>query len=216
MRDRKLILRILGLFIAMPGYYTLAYLLYAIIKPDQNNPWSTLIYTFSQIIGFIALFYISKREDGGFKSIYIGRLGPKEITLAISLWLVAFILWLPINNALSSLNISISRWGYSIEGINIIPVMIWAMGAAFFEEAFFRGYALTRLPKVINNTTLSVIISVIAFAAIHLRYGLGLFIYMIVWASIISLLFLATKSTWSCFLYHAINNLVVDFIIYGG
>ena len=90
------------------------------------------------------------------------------------------------------------------------------MGAAFFEEAFFRGYALTRLPKVINNTTLSVIISVIAFAAIHLRYGLGLFIYMIVWALIISLLFLATKSTWSCFLYHAINNLIVNFIIYGG
>jgi membrane protease YdiL (CAAX protease family) len=215
MTDPKLYLRILGLFIAMPGYYTLAYFLYIIIKPDPNNPWGALIYTFSQFIAFIVLLQISKRENGGFRSIYTGTLGFKEITLGISLWFIAFILWLPINYILGYFNISISRWGYNIQGFNIIPVAIWALGAAFFEEAFFRGYTLTRLPKLINNTTVSVIISVFAFSLIHLRFGLGLFIYMIVWASIISVLFLITRSTWSCFLYHAINNIIVDFVIYG-
>jgi membrane protease YdiL (CAAX protease family) len=206
---------ILGLLVAMPGYYALALFLYMIIRPDPNNPWGALIYTFSQLIGFIILLQIAKRENGGFRSIYIGSLGWKEVGLAISLWFIAFTLWLPINNILSYLNISPSRWGYSVQGLNAIPVAIWALGAAFFEEAFFRGYALTRLPKLINNTTISVIISVLAFAAIHLRFGLGLFIYIIVWATIISILFLITKSTWSCFLYHAINNIIVDFIIYG-
>jgi membrane protease YdiL (CAAX protease family) len=206
---------ILGLLVAMPGYYALALFLYMIIRPAPNNPWGALIYTFSQLIGFIILLQIAKRENGGFRSIYIGSLGWKEVGLAISLWFIAFTLWLPINNILSYLNISPSRWGYSVQGLNAIPVAIWALGAAFFEEAFFRGYALTRLPKLINNTTISVIISVLAFAAIHLRFGLGLFIYIIVWATMISILFLITKSTWSCFLYHAINNIIVDFIIYG-
>jgi membrane protease YdiL (CAAX protease family) len=206
---------ILGLLVAMPGYYALALFLYMIIRPDPNNPWGALIYTFSQLIGFIILLQIAKRENGGFRSIYIGSLGWKEVGLAISLWFIAFTLWLPINNILSYLNISPSRWGYSVQGLNAIPVAIWALGAAFFEEAFFRGYTLTRLPKLINNTTISVIISVLAFAAIHLRFGLGLFIYIIAWATIISILFLITKSTWSCFLYHAINNIIVDFIIYG-
>jgi membrane protease YdiL (CAAX protease family) len=215
MIDPKFHLRILGLLVAMPGYYSLAYLLYMIVKPDPDNPWGALIYTFSQLVGFIILLQVAKRENGGFRSIYIGGLGLREVGLTISLWFIAFILWLPINYILSYLNIPLSRWGYSIQGFNVIPVAIWALGAAFFEEAFFRGYTLTRLPKIINNTTISVIISVLAFSAIHLRFGLGLFIYIIVWASIISILFLITKSTWSCFLYHAINNIIVDFIIYG-
>jgi membrane protease YdiL (CAAX protease family) len=105
--------------------------------------------------------------------------------------------------------------GLQRSGFNALTVAVWALGAAFFEEAFFRGYVLIRLPKLINSTTASVAVSVLAFASIHLRFGLALFIYMIVWASIISVLFLITRSTWSCLLYHAINNVVVDFIIYG-
>jgi hypothetical protein len=100
---------ILGLLVAMPGYYALALFLYMIIRPDPNNSWGALIYTFSQLIGFIILLQIAKRENGGFRSIYIGSLGWKEVGLAISLWFIAFTLWLPINNILSYLNISPSR-----------------------------------------------------------------------------------------------------------
>jgi len=207
--------QILGLIIAMPGYYLLALLLYAIVKPDPNNAWGALLYTTSQVIGFILLLFVSRQEGGGFKSIYIGKLGFKEFSFAIGLWFIAFMLYLPINYALNSLGITFGRWGYSIVGLNIIPVSIWAIGAAFFEEAFFRGYTLTRLPNLIKNMPASITISVIAFALIHLRFGLGLFVYMLVWATIISYLFVLTKSTWACFSYHLINNIVVDFIIYG-
>jgi membrane protease YdiL (CAAX protease family) len=215
MNSQKSYLPILGLFVAIPGYYGLAVLLYAVVSPDPDNPWGALIYTFSQLVGFTVLLQVAKKEGGGFRSIYVGKLGLREIVLAVSLWLVAFTLWLPVNYVLGHLGISWSRWGYSVQGFNALPVAFWALGAAFFEEAFFRGYALTRLPKLINSTTASVAVSVLAFAAIHLRFGLALFIYMIVWASIISVLFLITRSTWSCLLYHAINNVVVDFIIYG-
>jgi membrane protease YdiL (CAAX protease family) len=105
--------------------------------------------------------------------------------------------------------------GFSVQGFNAVPVAVWALGAAFFEEAFFRGYALTRLPKLIKSTAASVAVSVFAFATIHLRFGLALSIYMIAWATIVSALFLITRSTWFCLLYHAANNIVVDFIIYG-
>jgi membrane protease YdiL (CAAX protease family) len=208
-------LSVLGLFVAIPGYYGLAFLLYAVVSPDPDSPWGALIYTFSQLVGFIILLQIAKKEGGGFGSIYVGRLGLREIVLAVSLWLVAFTLWLPVNYVLGYLGISWNRWGYSVQGFNALPIAVWALGAAFFEEAFFRGYVLTRLPKLIKSTTASVAVSVLSFAAIHLRFGLALFIYMIVWASIISALFLITRSTWSCLLYHAINNIVVDFIIYG-
>jgi membrane protease YdiL (CAAX protease family) len=214
MLDYKKRLAIIGLFISLIGYYLIAVLLYSIIRPPQDNAWASLIYTLSQIIGFLSLIYIAKKEDGGFFSIYFGRLGLKEISLVVTFWLVAFILWLPINFITTQLGFPIRRWGYSLIGLNFIPVTIWAIGAAFFEEAFFRGYALTRLPKILNNIPLSIMISVIAFAMIHLRFGLGLFIYMLAWATIISYLFIITKSTWSCFLYHFINNIVVDFLIY--
>ncbi|MEM1644984.1 MAG: hypothetical protein QXL96_03795 [Ignisphaera sp.] len=41
MTDPKLIA--FGLFVAIPGYYSLALLLYALIKPDPTNPWGALI-----------------------------------------------------------------------------------------------------------------------------------------------------------------------------
>jgi membrane protease YdiL (CAAX protease family) len=208
-------LPVLGLFVSIPGYYGLAVLLYSLVRPDPGNPWGALIYTFSQLVGFIILLQIAKKEGGGFRSIYVGGLGLREIVLSVSLWLAAFTLWLPVNYVLGYFGISWSRWGYSVQGFNAVPVAVWALGAAFFEEAFFRGYALTRLPKLIKSTAASVAVSVLAFAAIHLRFGPALFIYMIVWATIISALFLITRSTWSCLLYHAANNIVVDFIIYG-
>jgi membrane protease YdiL (CAAX protease family) len=208
-------LPVLGLFVSIPGYYGLAVLLYSLIRPDPDNPWGALIYTFSQLVGFIILLQIAKKEGGGFRSIYVGRLGLREIVLAVSLWLAAFTLWLPVNYVLGYFGISWSRWGYSVQGFNAVPVAVWALGAAFFEEAFFRGYALTRLPKLIKSTAASVAISALAFAAIHLRFGPALSIYMIVWVTIVSTLFLITRSTWSCLLYHVANNIVVDFIIYG-
>jgi membrane protease YdiL (CAAX protease family) len=208
-------LPVLGLFVSIPGYYGLAVLLYSLIRPDPGNPWGALIYTFSQLVVFIILLQIARMEGGGFKSIYVGGLGFREIVLAVSLWLAAFTLWLPVNYVLGYFGISWSRWGYSVQGFNAVPVAVWALGAAFFEEAFFRGYALTRLPKLIKSTAASVAISALALAAIHLRFGPALSIYMIVWATIVSTLFLITRSTWSCLLYHAVNNIVVDFIIYG-
>jgi membrane protease YdiL (CAAX protease family) len=166
-------LPVLGLFVAIPGYYGLAVLLYAVVSPDPHSPWGALIYTFSQLVGFIILLHIAKKEGGGFRSIYVGRLGLREIILAVSLWLVAFTLWLPVNYVLGYLGISWSRWGYSVQGFNALFVAVWALGAAFFEEAFFRGYVLTRLPKLIKSTTASVAVSVLSFAAIHLRFGLA-------------------------------------------
>jgi hypothetical protein len=46
--DPKRQLMILGLLVAMPGYYALALFLYMIIRPDPNNSWgSTYLYFFT-------------------------------------------------------------------------------------------------------------------------------------------------------------------------
>jgi hypothetical protein len=77
-------LPVLGLFVSIPGYYGLAVLLYSLIRPDPDNPWGALIYTLSQLVGFIILLQIAKKEGGGFRSIYVGGLGFREIVLAVS------------------------------------------------------------------------------------------------------------------------------------
>ncbi|MEM1596994.1 MAG: CPBP family intramembrane glutamic endopeptidase [Pyrobaculum sp.] len=208
-----------GIFISLVGYYALAWLVYFLLARggvDFSSPWTgALPYTAVQAAGFLALLYVAKREGGGFKSIYFGRLGRREAALALLLWFVAFTAWLPINAATTALGLPQTRWGYSVEGLNAVAVFIWAVGAAFFEEAFFRGYALTRLPLFLRGRALPAAINVLAFAGIHLRFGLSLFVYMLAWASVVTVLFYLTRSTWACFLYHCVNNLVVDFVIYG-
>ncbi|MEM0484441.1 MAG: CPBP family intramembrane glutamic endopeptidase [Pyrobaculum sp.] len=209
----------IGLAVALGGYYLLALALYAAVKPPPDNPWYALLYTTAQVIGFVLLLAITRAEgygtwSGAFRSIYTGGLGRREILYAFAALGAAFMLWWPINLMLSALGMSWPKWGYSTSGLNAVPVAIWALGAAFFEEGFFRGYSIPRLNKAVG-TAGALLITSAASAAIHLRFGPALSVYIFFWALIAGGLFLYTKSTWSCFLYHAANNVIVDFLIYG-
>ncbi|AET33312.1 CPBP family intramembrane glutamic endopeptidase [Pyrobaculum ferrireducens] len=210
----------IGLLLAMGGYYLAALAVYAVVKPPADNPWYALIYTAVQLASFMALLYIVvKREGygtwrGAFSSIYSGRLGPREAALAIALWVLVFTLWWPVNLLYSALGLQWGRWGYSTAGINAVPVAIWALGAAFFEEAFFRGYSISRLAPAVGNRWAALLTSA-AFSAVHLRFGAALAGYMFLWGLVAAALYIVTKSTWACLLYHMVNNVVVDFFIYG-
>ncbi len=204
-----------GLFIALIGFYLLALGLYAaarIAGADLTSPWTLLLYTASQLVGFGILWRLE-----GLPALYHGGLSQSTILRALVFWLIAFGLWYPLSLIFRALGLPVgSSWGFwPRQGLWTVPVAIWAVGAAFFEEGFYRGYAVPRLTPALRSTVAAVLVSSAFFGLIHLRFGVFLAFYTFVFGLIAGVLYVSTRSTWACFVYHLVNNVVVDFVIYG-
>jgi len=178
---------------------------------SNSDPYMVLCYTASQLLVFLALW----RMDG-FAAMYHGTLGLREVALAVGFWLVAFSAWYPLNLLFSFIGLPTqSSWGWwTKEGFWFIPIALWAIGAAFFEEAFFRGYAISQLTNLLRSPIAALLISSVAFGLLHGRFGIFLSVYTFVFGLVAGLLYFKTRSTWACFVYHLVNNLIVDFVIY--
>ena len=207
--------------------YSLAKLIWALLVPallasvfrlflssigiGATNPWTVLCYTLSQFLVFLALWKMD-----GFAAMYHGTLRRREVILAFSFWLVAFMAWYPLHLLFGFFGLPTqSSWGWwEKEGFWFIPIALWAIGAAFFEEAFFRGYAIPQLTKLLRSPVSALLISSFAFGLLHGRFGIFLSVYTFLFGLVAGLLYLKTHSTWACFVYHLVNNLIVDFLIY--
>jgi len=205
----------LGLFLSLIGFWLIATVLYAIaaiLGADLSNPWSALIYTTAQLVSFLILLRIT-RSEGGFSTIYFGGRGFRELAIATPLLAIAIFLYYPLDLLFNNLNLPPTHFGYKSSGLGLISVGIWAVGAAFFEEAFYRGYAITRLASITHSLVVSSVISIVFFSLIHLMFGVRLFLYMLlIWGPLVTLTFLLARSTWASFYFHLINNVLVDFV----
>jgi membrane protease YdiL (CAAX protease family) len=137
--------------------------------------------------------------------------------MAIGYWLIAFSAWYPLSLLAKSLGIPTeSSWGWwQWQGLWFLPIALWATGAAFFEEGFFRGYAIPKLTNLLRSPLMALLLSSVAFGLLHGRFGLFLSVYTALFGLIVGTLYLQTRSTWACFAFHLVNNWVVDFIVYG-
>jgi len=187
-------------------------LLYAIgISISATSAWSVLAYTVSQALVFLSLCRLD-----GFSALYHGRCGGREVAMAIGYWLIALLAWYPLSLLAKSLGIPTeSSWGWwQRQGLWFLPIALWATGAAFFEEGFFRGYAIPKLTNLLHSPLMALLLSSVAFGLLHARFGLFLSVYTTLFGLIVGTLYLQTRSTWACFAFHLLNNWVVDFIIY--
>ncbi|MFA0739112.1 MAG: hypothetical protein LKKZDAJK_002233 [Candidatus Fervidibacter sp.] len=201
--------------LALAGPPLLATLLrrwFVALGVSATNPWSVLAYTVSQILVFFALCRLDS-----FSALYHGRFGRREAVMAIGYWLIAFSAWYPLSLLAKSLGIPTeSSWGWwQRQGLWFLPIALWATGAAFFEEGFFRGYAIPKLTNLLRSPLMALLLSSVAFGLLHGRFGLFLSVYTALFGLIVGTLYLQTRSTWACFAFHLVNNWVVDFIVYG-
>ena len=203
----------LGLFVSLVGFWLLAELYYAIAHAVVfGGSWSSLVYTMAQVTGFLVLLYILRLEGRDLSSIWFGERGLTELGIAMIFLLVVWVLWGLLDYLGSLLGIPEKTWwrAWSVRSpMDVIPLFIFSQAAAFFEETFYRGYAITRLYKLTDNLLLSAAISIAFFTLIHLFFGPRVMLCMLGWAIVDTALFIYRESTWASFYFHSMNNLIV-------
>ncbi len=205
---------LLGLFISLIGFMLIAEAFYYVYYHlgGAHVSWSTLIYTVAQLIGFAILTYVLKKERQSFSTVWFGEGGLRDFAYAMAFLVLAWIAWGLLGAIASALGIPEYKWWERwnvATPLDVLPMAIFSLSAAFFEEVFYRGYAITRLYSLTNNMPLSAIISIVFFTALHYVFGLKVMICILGWGTIDTLLFLYRKSTKASFYYHFVNNATV-------
>ena len=80
--------------------------------------------------------------------------------------------------------------------------------AAFCEEFFYRGFAITVLSSELGNIWIAGMVSSIIFALMHIpHYGFGGFVQIGIVGLLLMILFIITGSIYPGILMHSLNNL---------
>ena len=206
---------LVGIFISLIGFILLAYLFFTVyyLLGLPRGTIAILNYTLGQLVSFIILLYIIRLEGNDFKSVFYGDRGIRIFLISLACFIITLLTWPLVQRLCEMVGIEMVNWQAKtpIRGpLDIAVISIWTLSAAFFEEFFYRGYAVTRIYALTGSLKLALLIQYIFFVAIHLPYfGLAVTICMAVWTAILTLLLIYTKSVWATFYYHLVNNAVV-------
>jgi membrane protease YdiL (CAAX protease family) len=142
----------------------------------------------------------------------------KEIAYSLAAFVVAFILYLPVQRLTALLDIPMFWAGKSspVNLTSLTDIIMTFLGAVVLgvvgEDCIFRGYLLSMFEERWNKAV-TVTAAVILFSLIHLTLGPGITLYMIPWALISCFLFLKFRSVLPCILFHALNNFVAYLVL---
>ena len=174
---------LLGLFTTLIGFWLIAKAYYTAARLlNLTGPWTAPIYTLAQITGFTVLLYVLKKENQPFSSIWFGEGRLKDLSYAALFLTAAWVLWGILDYTGAVLGIPKTAWWKRWQVSSppdIIPVAILALAAAFFEEIFYRGYAITRLYSLTNNLALASAVSIGFFTLIHCSFGPRTMLYIL-------------------------------------
>lgn len=161
--------------------------------------WTTLV---------ILLLIFFPRIDLGLGSIgFREAISLTEIGLAL-LFAFASIGWFALNARLKifemkRMSFRIRNWGHIVILLLAAPIT-----AAFCEEFFYRGFAITVLGSELGNPWIAGLISSIVFAFMHIpHYGLGGSVSIGISGLLMMILYMFTGSIYPGILAHSLNNL---------
>ncbi len=211
---------LLGLLLSLAGYWLLADALYLVYHSlgGPRTAWSTLIYTASQAIGLALLLLVLRGEGNGFDTVWFGRGGRGDLAYALAFLVLAWAVWGALDALGAALGVPEVRWRERwpvAAPLDLVPIAVFSLSAAFFEEVFFRGYAITRLYSLTGNVVLASAVSVACFTALHHVFGPRVMLCILGWGTVDTLLFLHRRSTKASFYFHFMNNAIVYVLFQG-
>lgn len=205
---------LLGLFVTLIGFWLIARALYFAyyVLGGSTTSWSGLLYTLAQLIGFAFLLYVLKKERQPFSTIWFGGGGLGDLAYAMVFLILAWITWMLLYSLGWFLGFPEVKWWEKwpiATPIDVIPIATFTLSAAFFEEVFYRGYAITRLYSLTGSIALASLASIVFFTLIHYSFGPRVMLCILGWGTIDTLLFLYRRSTKASFYFHLTNNAIV-------
>lgn len=170
------------------------------------------LYQYGTLILIITL--ISRRGDSSLENSIRFKLNKKDY-LVCSLIMISYMLitygWFDyILFAIPTTN-----FDSIIEYINSIPVVVLLIEsciiAPVFEELLYRGILLNGLLNKYSYKK-AIIYSALIFGIAHLNLPQGINAFFL--ALILGVIFYYTRSIYLCMVMHAVNNIIVNFIVY--
>lgn len=200
---------LIGLLIAFLLPLALGLLLASFVRRFRKNTYvSFLSYSLSNWITLAVLLVIIfpaigwNLADIGFRGVVnIGEIGLALVSAFISIG------WFALNARLKvfemkRVDFKIGNWKHVVILSFCAPIT-----AAFCEEFFYRGFAITVLRSELGNIWIAGIVSSIIFAFMHIpRYGFGGFVQIGIVGLLLMILFIVTGSIYPGMLMHSVNN----------
>ncbi len=205
--------KFIGLFISLIGFWLLTPIYRSLLNSlGVKGLWSVLSYTMAQLTGFLLLLMVLRLEDSSLDSVWFGTRDLTTFLHSMGFLLIGWIVWGFLDWVGSAIGLGLGRLAEMRRGglsspIDLIPMAVWGLAASFFEETFYRGYALTRLLEITGNVWISSAISIAFFTLIHLFFGPRVMLCILGWSVVITVLFFR-KGTYASFYYHLVNNLL--------
>ncbi len=99
-------------------------------------------------------------------------------------------------------------------GLDIVVVLIaTVLIAPIAEEIIFRGYLLTSFLEKGYKKVTAIVLATLIFASVHIFFGPGFILYIMLWTLIPTYLYLKFKSLYPAILFHGLNNVVAYLIV---
>lgn len=176
--------------------------------------FAMLIYGIWTLAAMALLFLLLRRKDIGLASVGLqGSLSLKGVGYAVVGAAVAISLWPPVEALVRTLGGSMfwrsenPPWTMNTPMDGLLLFILPVAVVPVLEEVLYRGYVLTMLSQRTGGTLISLILSCLIFASVHVAFGPGSMAYIFIWAFIPSLLYLRFKNLYPAMLMHSLNNL---------
>jgi len=165
----------------------------------------------------LGLIIATVRHDGGnMPTIGLGRFTLDKLFIGLAFFIASGMIL-----SLTALIVEYFDLGNFRDPTALLPTttegrIVWGILTvivAFTEEMTFRGFALTRLERILKNRTLTVLVVSVAFSAGHLYQGFGGVIVIFVYGIMFALLFIKTGSIWPGIVAHFLQDFTPMFTV---
>lgn len=201
-------LTILGLIISFSGVLVMNVIIKSLFILDRIT--TTFISQMLITLIIIGIIYMERRKDIDF--IVDLKINLKIICHAIIYTLIGFIIFpivfITINFISGSPIIGVApnmQWGNVPFFIGLIFIQLMT---SISEELCFRGYAIERLTRILNNKNLAVIVSIILFLIVHIPLWGMVSIPIGVLGAFWAIIYVKSSNMSLVIVIHFLNNII--------